>query len=330
MKKKDCSNVKKIDIFKKEDETPLFIECDCPSSICNYRCPYCFLPKNLGGYFSAEKEFKLWKKTLLALLRKVKRPMILSIGPYGEPLVQRKWKKVFRYVVKKSNVRMVTFVTNLSLPIRLLLKGINPEKVGIAATLHPTQFKDGTEDFDFFLEQAIFLKEVGVKFIINYVFIPYQLPDFLEYRKIFNEHGITVTGNLFRGTWNGKNYPDSYTDEELEMIKVFLKETPFIFDYQTHSLVPRGNKCTAGRFALNVNYDGKVFPCYYLPETLGSVFDKELYINDCSIICSSNICECKWTIPLQEEIAKKYRCVGNVHDIRKRDGLSDDSVHPFL
>jgi len=323
------STLKKINIFEKADDRPLFIECDCPATVCNYRCFYCFVPANVGGFFPFENEFNQWKKTVQTVVSKIKRPLILSMGPSGEPLVQPEWWKVFRRIIEKPNVKMATFVTNLSLPIKPLLNGIDPHKIGMTATLHPTEFKDSEKDFNFFLEQADYLREIGVEIAVNYVLVPSQIPDFPRYRKIFADHGIVMTANLFRGTWKEMAYPESYTKYELEIIKEYLADLPFIYDYQSHTLSPYGNRCTAGRFALNINFDGSIFPCYFVAQRLGSVFDDALNIYEENFICTSRVCECKWTIPLQEHIVEEYKGLGNVHGIRKRkDNIK--GVHPFV
>lgn len=320
--------LKKIDLFKSSAETPIFIECDCPSTVCNYRCAYCFL-QNTVGYLPYKNEFEQWKKTVQAIVDKIQRPLLLSMGPSGEPLVQPDWWQFMRGIVQYPNVKMITFVSNLSLPIEPYLEGIDTHKLGATGTFHPSEFKDHDKDFKFFLKQAVFLKKAGVKIAVNYVLTPYQIEAFPEYRRIFAENGIYMTANLFRGKWQDKLYPESYTAEELRTVGKYLEQTPFIYEYQSHIFSPYGNKCTAGRYAFNVTYDGRVFPCYFVAEQLGSIFDAELPVYDENLICSARICECKWTIPLQEHIVENYVSVGNVHEILKRPG-NDKGTHPFL
>lgn len=323
------STLRKVNVFEVKDDLPLFIEFDCPTTLCNYRCPYCFLPANVGGYKPFENEFSQWKKAVEAGVARIKRPLILSMGPSGEPLVQPKWREFFRQIIEKPNVRMGTFVTNLSRPAEPLLDGVDPGKVGVTATLHPTQFKDHDKDFSLFLERAVYLKEMGATLAVNYVLTPGQLIDFPRYRKIFAGHGIFMTANLLRGVWDGKTYPEAYTGDELLAVRMCLEDIPFIYAYQSHALSPCGNRCTAGRFAVNVNYDGSVYPCYFVSERLGSIFDDALYLYEENFICSSNRCECKWTIPLQEHIVERYMGLGNVHGIVKREG-GVKGVHPFV
>ena len=296
--------MKRIDIFKEKKEGSLTVVFDCPSKICNYRCPYCF--HQPAGFNHDQKEFLQWQQLLDVILAKIKRPLYLVIGPCGEPLVLPEWWPVVRNILKMTNVKTLCFVSNLSVPIANFMDGIDASKIGVKASLHPTQYKDD-KDLHFFIDQAIYLKNAGAHIVVNYVLAPYQLKDFPKYRNMFNKVGIQFTANVCREIYDGKVYPESYTEEELDLMKGFLSSEPFIFDYQSHRKNPLGEPCAAGKDCIYVTLDGSVYNCVFDKQKIGSLLDEELPIYAQNCLCGSNVCECHWSIGLMEHVYRRYK-----------------------
>lgn len=325
-------NLKRVDIFKAGGSEIIYLMTDSPPTVCNFRCPYCFHNEKEQwgiGYHPFEDEYNEWVNAVETAIIKIQRPLMLSIGPRGEPLVIPKWWDFLHKVANNSKVLSVSFLSNLSAPIVSKFNEVDIKKIGITATLHPTNFKDPVADFENFYKQVKWLKENGARVVVNYVLTPEQLPHFHVYRSKFSDLGVTMVANLFRGKYKDKTYPDNFTEKELKIIREYLNDDlPFIFNYQSHFLNPFGNKCTAGRYIFFMEYDGSIYNCNFARERLGSIYDDVLYLFDENCYCTVTKCECKWTIPLQEHIVKDYVGIGNIHEFKRRKS-SEQGYHPF-
>lgn len=323
-------SVKRVNLFEAGSEL-LFLATDSPPTSCNYRCPYCFFNAETQGGFGflpLASEYDLWAEVVQLAVQKIQRPLMLSISPRGEALVLPRWWDLLRSLCSYDKVKSVAFVSNLSRPIARHLSGIELSKIGLTATLHPSQYRNPERDFNAFFDQVAWLKAQGARVVINYVLTPDQLPHFHIYRARFESIGVNMTANLFRGRSNGKEYPQSYSEEELTIAKEYLKDVPSIYEYQSHAISPFGHRCTAGRAVIFLENDGGVFNCNFARERLGSVYDDHLFAFGENCLCSSTKCECKWTIPLQEELVRDYVAVGNIHEFRRRP-RGESGIHPF-
>src|SRR4030067_814676 len=120
-------NLKRVDIFRSEGSEIIYLMTDSPPTLCNYRCPYCFHnEKKQGGigYHPFDDEYNTWVNAVEAAIIKIQRPLMLSIGPRGEPLVIPKWWDFLQKVAKNSKVISVSFFANLSTPIIFTLYGL--------------------------------------------------------------------------------------------------------------------------------------------------------------------------------------------------------------
>ena len=321
-----------MDIFSDSGSAPIFLMTDAPPRSCNYRCPYCFWNKrtqNGSGFLPDRDEFARWSTALRTAVEKIKPQLMVSMGPRGEALIIPKWWPLFKWVASRENVTSVSFLSNLSRRIEPYFEGVEMRKVGITATLHPTQFKDHDRDLAAFIDQVKWLKNSGARVVVNYVLTPDQIGAFPAYKKYFSDIGVTMTANLFRGLWGGAIYPEAFSAAELETIREHLSDVPFIYEYQSHLMHPRGNPCTAGRFLIFMESDGQIFNCNFAHEHMGSVFDDRLEVYTENRPCTASKCECKWTIPLQESFVRNYVGVGNIHEFKKRKA-GEIGEHPFV
>ena len=92
------------------------------------------------GYHPFEDEYNEWVNAVETAIIKIQRPLMLSIGPRGEPLVIPKWWDFLHKVANNSKVLSVSFLSNLSAPIVSKFNEVDIKKIGITATLHPTEF----------------------------------------------------------------------------------------------------------------------------------------------------------------------------------------------
>jgi MoaA/NifB/PqqE/SkfB family radical SAM enzyme len=299
-----------------ENESPLLVSLNCPSTQCNYRCSYCYLTQKSRS--STNKEaVREWQMILNHCIR-IQRPLYLAIGTYGEPLLLQPFWKTLREIMAKDKIVGVWFPSNLSLPLDKYLHGIPVEKLGIVGTLHPSQFGNFERDFEFFFKQCLWLKEHGSDIVVNYVLTPDQIESFFAYKEIFAKEGIGMTANIFKGSWDGKNYPESYTEIELQLIEEVFENEAFIYDYMSQKKSSLGAECTAGRYMIHIENDGIVYSCPFSRVKLGRVTDNNLTIYDDNHRCSTNWCKCHWTIGFIVEVVRKYKRLHGIFSFEQR------------
>ena len=97
---------------------------------------------------------------------------------------------------------------------------IRPGKVKFAASFHP-QFSK----FEEHLVKIKKLKDAGYDFGINYVAHPTQLEKMPYYKQKISELYVSFDVMPFRGKYQGKEYPISYTEEEKRLIESVDKNT---------------------------------------------------------------------------------------------------------
>ncbi len=75
-----------------------------------------------------------------------------------------------------------------------------------------------------FLKQAIFLREHGIEVPVIYVMYPPLLEQFEDDFQFFDTHNFLVHVRRFRGMYEGKAYPEAYTDEERQFIAKYCDD----------------------------------------------------------------------------------------------------------
>lgn len=303
-------------VFQTQSGVPLLVACNCPIGACNYRCHYCYLDHE-GRNRKAEREaFARWEKVLERVVA-IPRPLILAIGTSGEPLVIPPFWEVLRRLSPLPNVRAFWFPTNLSRPIEPLLAGIDVGKIGITASLHPSQFKDPQQELDLFLQRGRWLYEHGGDVVVNFILTPDQIPFYWKYHQVVSSAGLDMTANVFRGEYLGLPYPESYTQPQREIIEEILGDELFVLEYMSGKDC-FGMPCTAGRDAITVELDGTVYNCPFAREKLGSIFDPDFSIYAENGRCTTNWCKCHWSIGLMEPIVARYRRTRNIFRFERR------------
>jgi MoaA/NifB/PqqE/SkfB family radical SAM enzyme len=271
---------------------------------CNYRCPYCFLE----GYWE-ELEKKNRYPPLHEVIDAWKR-MYDKYGEFnliitgGEPFLYPQFTNLLAALSKYA---ILNFDTNFSCGKKELLDLItntNPARIHMNLSFHPA-----FADIDIFLEKARFLQHHGFNLLIHYVTFPPQLNSLEHFRNIFNDNGFQFVPIAFRGVYNGRIYPDSFTDSETRYIrntiaKIEDKNHQIWANTALMQLKSKNKLCNAGRFYARVDSDGAVYLCGndYTKSggdnCLGSVFDVRFSLRDKPTICRQDVCPCefKWII----------------------------------
>ena len=131
----------------------------------------------------------------------------------GEPLI---YPDVINVLDKISKIHDIEVTSNLSIPLEKvndLSEQLSDRNVRISATFHPL-----FADLDEFSEKIFLLNEKNLLGGCLFLAYPPQIDRIPEVKKLFNDKNISFSVLTFWGQYEGKDYPESYTDKEKEII----------------------------------------------------------------------------------------------------------------
>ncbi|MDD4894253.1 MAG: radical SAM protein [Candidatus Omnitrophica bacterium] len=260
---------------------------------CNFRCPYCWFYKGWidGGkrniYLAPEEWFKHWKR----IYDKYGQIHIEITG--GEPFLYPDFIKI---VEQLSRIHTIKITTNMSGDIETFVKKIDPNRVHLDLNFHPLFSEIGA-----FIKKTLLLKEAGFRAGVCYLAYPPQMKQIGSFKKRFEEAGINFALAAFWGEYAGKKYPDSYTQEEMDLIRPFLGDIDRIV-YHLKGGSPKGKLCNAGHKYAVVQADGNIIRCGQLADKfIGSIFDEGLQLFNKPSPCEAQVCPCNEYINIVDE-----------------------------
>jgi MoaA/NifB/PqqE/SkfB family radical SAM enzyme len=109
----------------------------------------------------------------------------------------------------------ISLNTNLVRDMQRFAQEVDPSKVvSIIASLHLREL-ERTKNIDRYIKNFVACRDAGMPIYATAVGIPSIIPDLPRYREIFGAAGIEIGFATYMGPYDGKAYPDGYTDEEL-------------------------------------------------------------------------------------------------------------------
>jgi MoaA/NifB/PqqE/SkfB family radical SAM enzyme len=235
---------------------------------CNFRCFYCIAKAK-----TINKNISLNKININALSRFLKEinktAMIIFTG--GEPLLIENIIEVFSEITQNHYIMLITNLVNPK--IAQLAEKINPEKViCILASVHLHELTR-LNLLDTFISNYNLLKRRGFIMFAEEVAHPSIFSRVEYYKKIFKDNDIDLRFIPFRGKWDNKIYPFSYTDEEKKVFD-FGYDTIIGNDKTDFTKWHKRKKC-----ACNAGYNvfvalpkGTIRPCYKIKINLGNIY----------------------------------------------------------
>jgi MoaA/NifB/PqqE/SkfB family radical SAM enzyme len=215
---------------------------------CNYRCDYC------EQDYTSKPKFRLDLNAITKTLDDTgKRWVVAMTG--GEPFV---YPRFVDLCAELSQRHRIAVDTNLSLHDRVadFAERVPAEQVSyIFASTHieERERRNGREAF---LKSATLLLDRGYNLLVNYVFHPRLRNRFSTDYEYFAARGVKLRPKPFKGTYEGKVYPDAYAEDEAELLRKYNptadKQVPFR---------SRGLLCWAGRELIRIWPDGSVTRC---------------------------------------------------------------------
>jgi aryl-alcohol dehydrogenase-like predicted oxidoreductase/MoaA/NifB/PqqE/SkfB family radical SAM enzyme len=260
---------------------------------CNFRCPYCWFYEGWPQagrrniYLAPDEWMVHWND----IYNKYGSIRIEITG--GEPFL---YPNFIQIVKKLSSIHTVKVTTNMSGDIEAFVREISPEIVNLDLNFHPL-----FADIETFLRKTLLLKSAGFKIGVCYLAYPPQMKQMNRFRRRFEEAGINFALAAFWGEYQGKRYPDSYTEEEREVIRPFLGDIDRII-YHLKGKSPKGKLCNAGHTYAVVQADGNVVRCGQIADKfIGNIMNKDFHLFEKPVPCEAETCPCNEYINLIEE-----------------------------
>lgn len=153
---------------------------------------------------------------LMRTLDGLDRRVHLSFTGGGEPFAVPNMTEACAAITRKH---YISFNSNL-LGIRMeeFLPAIDVKRLlYIQGSVHLAEL-ERTRNIARFIRNAKALRQAGVKLNLVAVGIPSIIPDIPRFRATFAAEAIDFTFAPFSGLYDGKRYPDSYTDEDLDAL----------------------------------------------------------------------------------------------------------------
>ncbi len=251
---------------------------------CNFRCPYCWFYK--GWAEASKRNIYLSPQEWMAHWQRVydKYGSIRIEITGGEPFIYPRFIELVKLL---SSVHTIKITNNMSGDIETFVKEISPERVYLDLNFHPL-----FADIEIFLKKTLLLKEAGFKAGVCYLAYPPQMGKIDMFRRRFEEKGINFALAAFWGEYNGKRYPEAYTEEERKLISPFLGDAARDI-YHLNAQSPKGKLCNAGyRYAV-VQADGNVVRCGQLADKfIGNIMNEDFHLFDKPIPCEADVCPC--------------------------------------
>ncbi|MEA5001839.1 MAG: radical SAM protein [Endomicrobiaceae bacterium] len=274
---------------------------------CNYKCYYCFFSEHWD--YVEKKNVRMpytkWVEAWKRIHDKYGDIKIIITG--GEPAIFPNFQEL---LVELNKFAEISFDTNLSYSrekLEQLVSSLDCSKLFIGASFHPI-----FADLDDFVKKIEILQKYNVNCRVHYVTHPNQLRQMPKVKETFLSKNVRFTPIPFRGIFNGKRYPESFTKEEEEIIYGVTKDIAEIdkkwADVQVEQTDSKGKLCRAGQLYARVDCDGTVYPCGNdFKETggdylIGNILKEDFSMRTEPIVCKHTKCPCEFRWIVNENV----------------------------
>jgi MoaA/NifB/PqqE/SkfB family radical SAM enzyme len=252
---------------------------------CNYRCTYCFFsPDILGRKLRTYATVEEWRDSFDAL----QRTCLIHITG-GEPTIYPQFAKLCVALTERHHISLNTNLTHRSLSEFSQI--VDPSRVNfINAALHIEE-RDRHSGHAVFLRHIDLLRSKNFPVLISLVATPPALARFEETMEMLRPSGMAVIPKMFRGEFEGRTYPESYTESEKSRFRQLCSEArqayqtlferngewptiDMLHDDRHVGATPTfdGISCEAGRLFVKILPNGDVMRCG--KDMLGNILDR--------------------------------------------------------
>lgn len=248
---------------------------------CNYKCSFC-KPQDIKTVFV---DINKWIEVWDGIYDRYESCHIHISG--GEPFI---YPNFIELITRLSKKHTLEFSTNLSIDIGPFIENISPQKARLGGSFHP-EFAD----FEDFLEKILLLKERGYEVWVNYVAYPPHLKDMGKYKRLVEETGVRFSIQPFNGKFEGREYPQNYTEDEKRFMvdsdKVNIETIDWRTDENKSSI--KGRLCRMGQMYARIYPDAEVYRCCGNGALrLGNLLDGTFSLLEEPMPCECDNCPC--------------------------------------
>jgi len=272
------------------------------NTLCNFRCEYCSI------YSTKEhpQVGKMTNKETIQFFDKHNSMWHIHLSG-GEPFFYPNFIDLCEQLTTNY---YIDINTNLSSPdVYKFAETIDPKKVlFMNIGLHIIE-REKSNRVDDLVKKCQFLIEKGFKIYLNYVMYPSLFDRFEKDYDFFSSKDLIVVPKSLRGRFFNKNYPESYSKEEVKSFVSFSKkaivEYEKLFEGLERPLIdlaldvkfvqsgiptPKGSLCFTGQNFIRILPDGTITRCDWNRTILGNIYKNELKLFDEPTVCNTSSC----------------------------------------
>lgn len=246
---------------------------------CNFQCSYCYFPHQ-----NTKIENPISTSTLLNFLSTNNDKWLVGMTG-GEPFIYPNFVSLCEAITQKHYIGVDTNLS-LSKQIKEFAKRISPSRVNdIYASLHIEE-REKRNAVTQFIENYHTLANAGFTIKVNYVLHPLMEDRYQNDIDFFKKNGVPITPRPFKGMFEGKKYPQNYSEESKHIFALHPEAgIKMVFNF-------RGVDCDGGHSFIRMEPDGTIFRCPGDRTVLGNIHDS-VSLYESATPCSVNRCPCQ-------------------------------------
>jgi MoaA/NifB/PqqE/SkfB family radical SAM enzyme len=214
----------------------------------------------------------------------------------GEPFNYPRFIDIVAHLTRKHTMECDT---NLSFDPAAFIGRVKPGTFRFSPSFHPEFAVQ-----DPYIQKCRQLREAGYDLEgVNYVCWPPHLKGIPELKRALEGVGVVLTLMPFRGSFQGKDYPDAYTLEERRFINAHSGNPVLSEDYGGwykganqggENQTRRAALCRAGEMYAKIHPDGTALRCCLIDDRgrMGSLIDGTFQLYEGPRNCEFSVCSC--------------------------------------
>ena len=251
---------------------------------CNFFCEYCHpqIRRVLNKQNLNEPEYSL----VVSRFNELAKTCYIHMSG-GEPFLFPSFASLCEGLTAHH---FISINTNLSHDVSQFVTQIDPSRVlFITAAIHIAERERNGEFLETFITNARLLQDKGFKISTIYISYPPLISrmerDIAQIRSAGIHH---VNAKVFKGSYLGKRYPDSYLEHERNVILKCAGTYQFNRPYLDGKMGFKGQVCNAGRSSFKIMVNGDVHRCATVQTKYGNLYDGTFVPAVESEPCSAN------------------------------------------
>lgn len=258
---------------------------------CNYRCSYCSFNEP-GGWLESEPTvypgLGTWIEAWRSIYERYGSCEIHCAG--GEPFV---YPDFMDLIENLSKMHTLEFSTNLHWEPEDFIRRIMPGRARIGVSFHP-EFVT----FETFFEKVSKIKAAGFEVWVNYVAYPPIFNGMQEFKQRFEQIGVSMSLLPFKGKYEGRLYPEGYSEEEKQHLKkctgtdLWTQKT-MDFAFAKEKRETKSRLCLMGQMYAKIHSNADVFSCCSkTARKLGNLIAGTFCLLEEPCLCADDNCPC--------------------------------------